>query len=109
MRSLRDQLYPELPIRINAIAPSWTETALVPKEILLKIGVPVQSARVAAMSVGLLAVDETRHGQTIRSSVGIFSEIDEPILKATADILDEEVLEGEVLKMVKAMMSSSSD
>lgn len=72
-----------------------------PKEALSKIGIAVQPASVVALSVGLLAVDESRHGQTIRSSVGIYSEIDEPILRATAEILDEQVSEGEVLNMLK--------
>jgi hypothetical protein len=103
MRSLLDQLPTNVPIRINCIAPSWTETGLVPKDALAKIGVAVQSAHVAALSVGLLAVDENRHGQTIRSSEGVYSEIEEPILKATENILAEDILEGEALKKLVAM------
>ena len=50
MRSLVDQLQP-LGIRVNAIAPSWTDTRIVPREALAKVGVKVQGAEVVARSV----------------------------------------------------------
>jgi NAD(P)-dependent dehydrogenase (short-subunit alcohol dehydrogenase family) len=102
MRSLVDQL-PSVKVRINAIAPSWTDTRIVPKEALEKIGVKVQSTEVVAKSVAVLAVDEKRHGETIYSSAGVYKEIEGPVLKATSEILNEEVDEGEaVLRMLKA-------
>lgn len=102
MRSLVDQLPPNR-IRINAIAPSWTDTRIVPTASLAKVGVAVQSTEVVARSVAVLAVDEDRHGETIYSSGGIYKEIDGPVLQATKEILDEEVDEGEaVLRMLKA-------
>lgn len=102
MRSLVDQL-PPLKVRINAIAPSWTDTRIVPKEALEKVGVKVQSTQVVARSVAVLAVDEKRHGETIYSSDGLYKEIEGPVLRATREILDEEVDEGEaVLRMLKA-------
>jgi NAD(P)-dependent dehydrogenase (short-subunit alcohol dehydrogenase family) len=101
MRSLVDQLSPHL-IRINAIAPSWTDTRLVPKAALASIGVPVQSTEVVAKSVAILAVDEKRHGQTIYSSNGVYKETEEPILKATKEILDEEIDEGEAVILLAA-------
>ena len=102
MRSLVDQLRP-LGIRVNAIAPSWTDTRIVPREALAKVGVKVQGAEVVARSVAVLAVDKDRHGETIYSSGGVYREVEGPVLKATREILDEEVDEGEaVLRMLKA-------
>ena len=102
MRSLVDQLQP-LGIRVNAIAPSWTDTRIVPREALAGVGVKTQSAEVVARSVAVLAVDEARHGQTIYSSGGVYREVEGPVLKATREILQEEVDEGEaVLRMLKA-------
>jgi NAD(P)-dependent dehydrogenase (short-subunit alcohol dehydrogenase family) len=101
MRSLVDQL-PPLKMRINAIAPSWTDTGMVPTEELRKVGVKVQSPQVVARSVAVLAVDEKRHGETIYSNDGLYKEIEGPVLKATKEILDAEVDEGEaVLRILK--------
>lgn len=100
MRSLVEQL-PPVNVRINAIAPSWTDTKIVPKEALERVGVTVQSTEVVARSVAVLAVDEARHGQTIYSSAGVYKEIERPVLKATREILDDD--EGDdVLKMLRA-------
>lgn len=96
MRSLVDQL-PPLKVRINAIAPSWTDTRIVPKEALEKVGVKVQSTEVVARSVAVLAVDEKRHGETIYSRNGLYKEMEAPLLQATREIMGEEVDEGDAL------------
>ncbi|ODH52261.1 hypothetical protein GX48_01578 [Paracoccidioides brasiliensis] len=100
MRGLTPHLYPELPIRINAIAPSWTDTGIVPRALLELVGVTVQSAHVVALSVALLMcsdggnsvdsvdrVDSSRHGQLIYSVAGLYREIEEGMLEAVAGLL----------------------
>ena len=108
MRSLVDQLPPHR-IRINAIAPSWTDTRLVPEEALAKAGIKVQSPSVVARSVGILAVDEGRHGECVYSCEGIYRELEGPVLKATKQAIGEEVDEGEAaLRLRQGMESAAS-
>ncbi|KAJ4308855.1 hypothetical protein N0V94_009185, partial [Neodidymelliopsis sp. IMI 364377] len=77
LRSLGPQLHPALPIRINAIAPSWTASGIVTDNLLNAIGeANYQFADVPARSVALLMADETRHGELIYSEVGKFKEIE---------------------------------
>jgi NAD(P)-dependent dehydrogenase (short-subunit alcohol dehydrogenase family) len=77
LRSLTPQLHPKLPIRINAIAPSWTETAIVPKQIIAALGEGnYQSADVVGRSVTLLMADKERHGELIYSECGKFMDLE---------------------------------
>ncbi|KAF1912789.1 hypothetical protein BDU57DRAFT_521344 [Ampelomyces quisqualis] len=77
LRSLHGHLYPKLPIRINAIAPSWTETAIVPREVIAALGKGnYQSADVVARSVTLLMADATRHGELVYSDCGKFKDLE---------------------------------
>ena len=100
MRGLVDQLPAN--VRINAIAPSWTDTRIVPREALAEIGVSVQGTEVVARSVGVLAVDESRCGETVYSSNGVYREIEGPVLRATREVIGEKVDEGKAaLRMMK--------
>ncbi|KAH7371148.1 hypothetical protein BKA66DRAFT_444323 [Pyrenochaeta sp. MPI-SDFR-AT-0127] len=77
VRSLYSHLYPKLPIRINAIAPSWTDTGIVPREILAVLGEGnYQSADVVGRSVAILMADKQRHGELIHSEVGKFRDLE---------------------------------
>ena len=77
LRSLHPQLYPTLPIRINAIAPSWTETGIVPASLLAALGPEsYQSPDVVARSVTLLMADAQRHGELVYSECGRFRELE---------------------------------
>jgi hypothetical protein len=77
LRAMHENLYPNLPVRINAVAPSWTETGVVPKELIAVIGQEnVQSPDVVARSVICLMADQGRHGQMIHSEKGIFRELE---------------------------------
>ncbi|KAJ5554891.1 hypothetical protein N7461_003361 [Penicillium sp. DV-2018c] len=62
-------------VRINAVAPSWTDTGMVPREFIEGLGVGVQSPSVVARSVGLLFCDGGRHGEVLYSAEGRFREI----------------------------------
>ena len=77
MRSLTNPLYPSLPIRINAIAPSWTDTGILNPAVLAVIGEgKYQSADVPAQSVTVLMADKTRHGQLVYSERGNFKDLE---------------------------------
>lgn len=68
-----------LPLRINAVAPSWTRTGLVQvsQTQFEKLGVISQPPEAVARSVALLATDETRSGQCIYSRGGEYVEMEE--------------------------------
>jgi hypothetical protein len=77
MRSLTGHLYPSMPIRINAIAPSWTDTGILSPAILAAIGEGnYQSADVPARSVTVLMADKQRHGQLVYSERGHFKDLE---------------------------------
>lgn len=73
-------------VRINAIAPSWTNTGIVPGKVLEEVaGIKVQEPADVAKSVALLFADGARHGQLIYSVEGRFSEIEEEVLLKAGD------------------------
>jgi NAD(P)-dependent dehydrogenase (short-subunit alcohol dehydrogenase family) len=77
MRSLTGHLHPNLPIRINAIAPSWTDTGILSPAVLAAIGEGnYQSADVPARSVTLLMADKQRHGELVYSERGHFKDLE---------------------------------
>lgn len=89
-------LYPLLtsggiPIRINAISPSWTYTGLVPAELLDALGVKAQPAEIAARSALILMADEKRNGQLMHSANGRYREIEEEVfMPATLEVVGSE-------------------
>ncbi|PSN71376.1 NAD(P)-binding protein [Corynespora cassiicola Philippines] len=76
MRALYCTLHPNLPIRINAIAPSWTDTGIMPREFVAAIQDMFQSADVVARSVAVLMADKKRHGELIYSERGRFFDLE---------------------------------
>lgn len=105
-----DRLHPNLPIRINWIAPSWTDTGMIPRPILEvseKLGFQFQTPRDVALSVAYLAATEEFHGHVLHSSKAKYQEVDVPALKATYNILKES--DGDVtLGLRKAFDNSRS-
>lgn len=70
-----------LPIRVNAISPSWTLTGLVPSGLeKMMPDVDWQGPDVVARSVALLMADPKRQGQLIYSWGGKFKEVEESTL-----------------------------
>lgn len=109
MRGLAGHLHPKLPIRVNAVAPSWTGTRLVPVDLCKAAGVPVQSPEAAARSVLVLMADASRNQQLIYSTAGIYTEIENDLLKAADDIRPKETSEDEDLyQLEKAVKMSGS-
>jgi len=69
-------LSPDLPIRINGIGPSWTETGIVPQSIIDAVGrEAVQSPDVVARSVLNLMASKA-HGEFIYSDRGKFWDLE---------------------------------
>jgi len=63
-------------LRINAVAPNWTATSIIPPEFIASLGDMVQSADVVARSVALLMVDEKRNGECVYSEKGRYWEVE---------------------------------
>ncbi|UPX10320.1 uncharacterized protein EKO05_0000986 [Ascochyta rabiei] len=76
MPSLAAHLHPQLPIRINAIAPSWTDTGILSPAVLCAIRDNLQPADVPARSVTLLMADATRHGELVYSERGSYMDLE---------------------------------
>lgn len=73
-----------MPIRINAIAPSWTKTDIVPEKIMNELGVTMQPPEDPARTALLLMADDSRNGQMLNSAEGKFKEIEESVLVPAA-------------------------
>lgn len=88
MRGLVGHLHPKLPIRLNAVSPSWTDTNLVPRTFFESLGQPAQAPEIVARSIALLMVDTSRHGQLIYSANGRYKEVEESMLNHVVGMLD---------------------
>ncbi|KAE9570150.1 Short-chain dehydrogenase/reductase ATR7 [Colletotrichum fructicola] len=71
-----------LPIRVNTLAPTWTDSSVLPdlKGLMKKIGVELQPAEAVARGAALLMADASRNGQVIHVQLGKYKEIDESVL-----------------------------
>lgn len=69
-----------LPIRVNAVAPSWTVTNLTEARHYEDTGAVTQSADYPAKAAIMLMADESRHGQMILSVGEQFREIEEAVM-----------------------------
>jgi NAD(P)-dependent dehydrogenase (short-subunit alcohol dehydrogenase family) len=109
MRGMNSSLHAAgIPIRINAIAPSWTISGILDThELFAEVGGLIQPASAVAPSVGVLMADERRNGQLIFSEQGRYWEVEEGILKPAylkvrtpgAQALDETL--GLVMKLAE--------
>ncbi|KAK8210408.1 hypothetical protein IWZ01DRAFT_278313 [Phyllosticta capitalensis] len=100
MRSFTLLLHPKLPIRINALAPCWTATKMIPSDFLQSVGVGFQGPETVARSAALLMADQSRHGQLIYSEEGRYMEIDEGLRAAARSLCqDREPITNAVDKM----------
>ncbi|KAK7549945.1 putative short-chain dehydrogenase [Phyllosticta citricarpa] len=86
LRSLTPLLHPKLPIRINALAPAWTATKMIPGDFLKSMGVRFQGSEVVARSAVLLMADQSRHGQLIYSEEGRYFEVEEGLRAAARNL-----------------------
>ena len=85
MRGLKSSLQlAGIPVRVNTITPTWTETALFPREMITSAGGAMQTSADVAPSAALLMVDRSRNGQVIYSEESRLWEIEEALLLPTA-------------------------
>lgn len=75
----------KVPVRINAVAPSWTGSGLVPEKYLTRLGIFTQSPDVVARAAAGLMVDKSRSGHLIHVDHGIYKEVDEAVFLPAYD------------------------
>ncbi|KAI5251749.1 NAD(P)-binding protein [Aureobasidium subglaciale] len=80
LRGLTPVTYPDMPIRVNALCPSWTVTALTEESHYAGVDANLQPAEAVARAAVLLMSDEKRHGQMILSAANKYREIEEAVL-----------------------------
>lgn len=99
----------DLPIRINAITPSWTDTGLVPIKLMNAAGINVQPASAAAKSALILMADESRTGHLMHSEDEKFKEIELSILIPAAKAINgnQGPSEDEAMKRVEAAVAAA--
>jgi NAD(P)-dependent dehydrogenase (short-subunit alcohol dehydrogenase family) len=91
-----------LPIRVNALTPSWTTTNVLPSmdAIMKGISHEAQAPLIVARAAAYLMVDASRNGNVVYVSDGKYTEIEKAVLwPAVKTIIgegnpsDDEVLE----------------
>ncbi|KAI1330167.1 short chain dehydrogenase [Xylariaceae sp. FL0255] len=76
-----------LPIRVNAVAPSWTSTNMVPGDVLTKLDIDVQPPSAIARAVLILMADESRKGHHIVVDHGVYKEVDDAVYMPAYDAI----------------------
>ncbi|KAJ5192289.1 hypothetical protein N7449_008431 [Penicillium cf. viridicatum] len=97
-------------VRLNAVAPSWTATGVVPTAFIEDLGVAVQGPEVVARSVALLFSDQQRHQDVIYSWDGKYLEVNNAkggLLAATNGILGNSANEESVMRKILERMRSA--
>ncbi|KAF2017902.1 NAD(P)-binding protein [Aaosphaeria arxii CBS 175.79] len=95
-----------LPIRVNTLIPSWTDSQVLPdlKNILAAVSQGCQPASVVARAVAYLFVEKSRHGDVIFICDGKYTEVEKTILAPAYDtIRGEHPTDDEVLARVFAL------
>ncbi|KAK6836628.1 hypothetical protein PG987_007123 [Apiospora arundinis] len=98
----------QLPIRVNTLAPTWTDSSVLPnlKGMMEKIGVEIQPASAVARAAALLMVDTSRHGNLLHVACGKYKEIDDAVLlPAFETIKGSYPAEDDVLERLLAVMA----
>ncbi|KAH8652248.1 hypothetical protein BX600DRAFT_472176 [Xylariales sp. PMI_506] len=102
----------KLPIRVNIIAPTWTDSSILPhlKDLMAAINVEIQPASAVARAAALVMADPSRHGQVIYVARGRYKEIDESVLLPAADQItgDDYPAEDEVLRRLLEVVAAST-
>ncbi|KAF2639663.1 NAD(P)-binding protein [Massarina eburnea CBS 473.64] len=94
----------DLPIRINAISPSWTATAIIPEAFAKALeGVnSIQTPDVAARSAVVCMADAKRNGECVYSEMGKFFELENGVVGMHARIAEMVNLESVLSVGLKA-------
>ncbi|KAI0912472.1 short chain dehydrogenase [Ustulina deusta] len=96
-----------IPVRINALAPSWTSTGIVVDQLFKQFGVYTQPPGAVARAAVKLMADESRRGQIIHVDHGVYKEIDETFMLTYntfphKDTASEDETMGRMAKHIKA-------
>ncbi|ORY60842.1 uncharacterized protein BCR38DRAFT_459805 [Pseudomassariella vexata] len=98
----------QLPVRVNTLAPSWTDTAVLPnlKEIMQGLGLEAQPGSAVARAAAYMMVDASRQGQVIYCAHGKYKEVDEAVLLPAYDAIKGEgnISDDEALKRIMQVM-----
>ncbi|KAK7911968.1 hypothetical protein PG985_014449 [Apiospora marii] len=98
----------QLPIRVNTLAPTWTDSSVLPnlRGLMEKIGVEIQPASAVARAAALLMADTSRHGNLLHVSCGKYKEIDDAVLLPAFDTIKGDYPgEDDVLERLMAVMA----
>ncbi|TGJ81273.1 hypothetical protein E0Z10_g7496 [Xylaria hypoxylon] len=88
MRGLHSALTVQnVPVRINAVAPSWTAGGMVVEELFNSLGIYTQPASAVARAVVNLMADESHRGHLIHVDHGVYKEVDEALMLPTYNTL----------------------
>ncbi|KAF6797602.1 short-chain dehydrogenase [Colletotrichum musicola] len=100
-----------LPIRVNILAPTWTDSNVLPnlRAAMDAIGVEIQSPESVARAAAFLMADSTRNGNVIHVQLGRYKEIDESVLLPAYESIKGPDYPGEdeVLRRLQALMAAS--
>jgi NAD(P)-dependent dehydrogenase (short-subunit alcohol dehydrogenase family) len=80
----------DVPVRVNAVAPSWTGSGLVSTPGLAKLGVYTQPPEAVARAAAVLMADGARRGHLVHVDHGLYKEIDEAVLLPAYESLPHE-------------------
>ncbi|KAM5449919.1 hypothetical protein MaudCBS49596_004681 [Microsporum audouinii] len=89
LQGLVSILHSKFPIRVNGLAPAWTDTAIVEKAIVRETKGELQSPEFVARTAVLLMADRSRNGQLLLSSRGRCVEVEQAMLDANMSIIKE--------------------
>ncbi|CAG8276600.1 unnamed protein product [Penicillium salamii] len=92
-------------VRLNAVAPSWTDTGMVPKDFIESLGVAVQAPEVVAKSVVRLFGDPKCHDEVIYSWDGNYLEVnkaDGGLLQTAGELIPNTANEDSVMVKLSA-------
>ncbi|RYP68523.1 hypothetical protein DL771_006600 [Monosporascus sp. 5C6A] len=100
-----------LPIRLNTLAATWTESQVLPnlKEMMETVGVEIQPASAVARAAAYLMVDGSRQGHVIHVQRGKYKEIDEAVLLPAFESIrgKDYPSEDDVLRRLKALAAGA--
>lgn len=93
----------DVPVRVNAIAPSWTRTGVVPEAVMKQLGVSLQEPSAAGRAAAGLMADAARDGQMVHVADGRYREIEEAVLLPASNAIVPESGELEDTTLRKMM------
>ncbi|KAI1078157.1 hypothetical protein F5B20DRAFT_245157 [Whalleya microplaca] len=102
----------KVPVRVNILAPSWTDSQVLPnlKQLMESINVEVQPALAVARGAALLMADETRRGNLLHVACGKYKEIDDSVLLPAFETIKgpDYPWEDEVLQRVEQLAAAAA-